>query len=158
MFGDDDGNGDFTRYSVFAVYITGACYGFNGVFHSKKSSQGRGCAKSFGSRESRKSAGGGKTNFFGVGDGHKILSKIALAADVPVVPVALVGTDDFWPVGATRPVLRPLDRPVIGYGYGAPVRFESSDHRANVGQVMDAIASVVREIETAMSGEPAAAV
>ena len=83
----------------------------------------------------------------GVGEGRKILSKIALAADVPVVPVALIGTDDFWPVGATRPVFRPLARPVVGYGYGAPIRFTSADHRANVDTVMAGIATVVHEIE-----------
>lgn len=87
----------------------------------------------------------------GVADGHKILSKIALAADVPIVPVALVGTDDFWPIGATRPVLRPLDRPVVGYGYGDPVRCRSTNHRENVEQVMDAIAAVVLEVEVAMA-------
>ncbi len=83
----------------------------------------------------------------GVAAGHKILSKIAVAANVPVVPVALVGTDRFWPLGSSRPVVRPWDRPVIAYGYGEPVRFDSTDHRANVGAVMDQIASVIRTIE-----------
>lgn len=83
----------------------------------------------------------------GVGEGRKILSKIALAADVPVVPVALIGTDDFWPVGATRPVMRPHARPVVGYGYGAPIRFTSGNHRENVDAVMDGIAAVVHEID-----------
>ena len=92
----------------------------------------------------------------GVGDGHKILSKIALAADVPVVPVALVGTDEFWPMGASRPVLRPRERPVIGYGYGLPVGCRSSNHRENVRTVMGAIAGVVHEIEATML-RPAAA-
>lgn len=92
----------------------------------------------------------------GVADGHKILSKIALAANVPIVPVALIGTDDFWPIGATRPVLRPRDRPVIGYGYGHPVECISTNHRDNVGLVMDAIAHVVHEIEATME-RPAAA-
>ena len=94
----------------------------------------------------------------GVGDGHKILSKIALAAEVPVVPVALVGTDEFWPIGATRPVLRPLDRPVVGYGYGAPVHFTSANHRENVAQVMEAIASVIHEIEATLDRSAAAVV
>lgn len=83
----------------------------------------------------------------GVGPGRKILSKIALAADVPIVPVALVGTDDLWPIGASRPVVRPWHRPVIGYGYGDPIRLSSADHRANVDLVMQAIADVVLEIE-----------
>ena len=93
----------------------------------------------------------------GVADGHKIVSKIALAAGVPIVPVALVGTDEFWPIGATRPVLRPLDRPVVGYGYGEPVWCRSTNHRENVAAVMDAIAEVVHEIEAAMA-RPTAAV
>lgn len=93
----------------------------------------------------------------GVGDGHKILSKIALAADVPVVPVALVGTDDFWPIGASRPVLRPLDRAIVGYGYGAPVHFDTANHRENVQAVMDAIATVVHQIEATIA-PPAAAI
>lgn len=83
----------------------------------------------------------------GVGEGRKILSKIAVAAGVPVVPVALIGTDEFWPVGASRPVMRPFARAVVGYGYGAPIRFTSADHRANVDVAMDGIAAVVHEIE-----------
>lgn len=83
----------------------------------------------------------------GVGPGHKIVSRIALAAGVPIVPVALVGTDEFWPLGATRPLVRPWDRPVIGYGYGEPITLTSDNHRENADLVMAAIADVVQAIE-----------
>lgn len=86
----------------------------------------------------------------GVGEGRKILSKIAVAADVPVVPVALVGTDEFWPIGATRPIVRPWNRPVIGYGYGTPIHCRADDHRGNVDRVMAAIAEVVTEIDATL--------
>ena len=86
----------------------------------------------------------------GVGDGHKILSKIVTAADVQVIPAALVGTDDFWGLDCKRPVVRPWDRPVIGYGFGPPVDCSSASHRENVESVMSAISSLITEIEPVM--------
>ncbi|MEO0495652.1 MAG: lysophospholipid acyltransferase family protein [Actinomycetota bacterium] len=87
----------------------------------------------------------------GVGPGHKIVSRIARAAGVPIVPVALVGTDDLWPIGAPRPIVRPWHRPVVGYGYGPPIHLRSDDHRENADLVMAGIAEVVEAIETMLA-------
>jgi len=89
----------------------------------------------------------------GVGDGHKILSKIVTAADVQVIPSALVGTDDFWALDSKRPVVRPWDRPVIGYGFGPPVDCGSASHRENVESVMTAISALITDIEPLMPVE-----
>lgn len=86
----------------------------------------------------------------GVGEGRKILSKIATAADVQVIPGALVGTDGLWHLDSRRPVVRPWDRPVIGYGFGPPVACLSTSHRENVDAVMGAISSLIIEIEPLM--------
>ena len=86
----------------------------------------------------------------GVGEGHKILSKIVTAADVPVIPAALVGTDEFWGLESKRPVIRPWDRPVIGYGFGPPVECQSDSHRENVATVMAGISQLIDEIHPLM--------
>ena len=66
----------------------------------------------------------------GVGTGHKVLSKIATLADVPVIPAALTGTDDFWPHDRPLPKLRPT-RVRIQCEFGEPRRY-GANHRDNV--------------------------
>ena len=94
----------------------------------------------------------------GVGDGRKIVSKIARAAGVSVVPVALVGTDQLWPLGETKPVVRPWDRPRIAYGWGPPIACDAENHRVNADAVMVGIADVVRTLESARRPVPTARV
>jgi 1-acyl-sn-glycerol-3-phosphate acyltransferase len=66
----------------------------------------------------------------GVGPGHKVLSKIATRAGVPVVPAALTGTDEFWPHHRSIPRLRPA-RVTVTCEFGAP-RVYGPNHRENV--------------------------
>ena len=66
----------------------------------------------------------------GVGPGHKVLSKIATLAGVPVVPAALTGTDEFWPHDRSIPRLR-APRVRIRCEFGEP-RTYGENHRQNV--------------------------
>lgn len=84
----------------------------------------------------------------GVGQGHKIVSRIACGADVRVVPGALVGTENVWPIGASRPVVRPWGRPTITMRFGAPVDMDPGDHRGNTDRVMAALAAGIAELES----------
>jgi 1-acyl-sn-glycerol-3-phosphate acyltransferase len=84
----------------------------------------------------------------GVGGGHKILSRIARRADVPVIPAALVGTDEVWPLDRRTPRLRPWRRPLVQYGFGPPVRFDSDAHRRNVDDTLAAIAALTHLLES----------
>ena len=79
----------------------------------------------------------------GVGEGHKILSRIACAAEVPVVPAALVGTDVLWPLGRRLPVVRPWRRPIVRSSFGLPRRYDSLDHRGNVDASMADISALI---------------
>ncbi len=79
----------------------------------------------------------------GVGEGHKILSRIACAAGVAVVPGALIGTDELWPLGRRTPLVRPWHRPVVRCAFGPPRVYESADHRRNVQDTMADIAELV---------------
>jgi 1-acyl-sn-glycerol-3-phosphate acyltransferase len=83
----------------------------------------------------------------GVGEGHKMLSRIARRADVPVIPAALVGTDEVWPLERRTPRLRPWRRPLVQYAFGPPLRFDSDAHRGNVDATLDAIAALTRLLE-----------
>jgi len=84
----------------------------------------------------------------GVGGGHKILSRIACSADVPVIPAALVGTDELWPLERRTPRLRPWHRPLVQYAFGPPIRFDSDAHRRNVDEALEAIAALTRRLES----------
>lgn len=84
----------------------------------------------------------------GVGSGHKILSKIALGAGATVIPGALVGTDDLWPLGRNWPHVRPWRRPVIGFGFAEPLQFDGCDHRLNVDRTLASICSLIDELES----------
>ena len=87
----------------------------------------------------------------GVGEGHKFLSRMARGAGVPVVPAALVGTDDVWPLTSKMPRLHPWRRPLVRYGFASPITFGTDDHRRNVEETLMAVAEVVRDLE-AMDG------
>lgn len=83
----------------------------------------------------------------GVGKGHKILSKIAVGAGATVIPGALVGTDDLWPLGEKWPNMRPWARPTIGFGFADPIEFEGCDHRSNVDQTLAEISTLIGRID-----------
>ena len=84
----------------------------------------------------------------GVGAGTKLISRIANAADVEVIPAAMTGTDAFWPLEQRLPRLRPF-RPVeIRYALGEPLRFGRS-HRDNVDATMSAISTLLRDLDDA---------
>jgi 1-acyl-sn-glycerol-3-phosphate acyltransferase len=87
----------------------------------------------------------------GVGDGHKVLSKIACGAAVDVIPAALVGTDTLWSLEQSRPTIRPWDRPIVGFGFGDPIEMDASNHRANVEIVMAEISDLITDIEPAVN-------
>jgi len=81
----------------------------------------------------------------GVGPGHKIVSKVAAAAAVPIVAAGMTGTDDFWPIDQTLPRLRPR-RVKISYGFGPP-RDPLGSHRENVDLVMSDIRRILATLE-----------
>lgn len=83
----------------------------------------------------------------GVGEGHKFLSRVAHRADASVVPAALVGTDDLWPLDRRIPRLRPWRRQLIQFGFAPPLRFSSAAHRQNVDDTLAAISLLIRELE-----------
>ncbi len=84
----------------------------------------------------------------GVGEGHKIVSRIACAAQVPVVPGALTGTDELWPLGRRTPVLRPWQRPVVRAAFGPPRVYGTADHRSNVEATMADIAELIAALSS----------
>ncbi len=75
--------------------------------------------------------------------GHTGVGWLALTAGVPVIPVALIGTDQIQPVGAKRPRLHR-----ITVRFGEPLRFDPARMPANAArarrlatdEIMDAIA------------------
>lgn len=87
----------------------------------------------------------------GVGQGHKIVSRIACAANVAVVPGALIGTDVLWPLGRRTPVVRPWQRPVVRSAFGPPRVYQSADHRSNVEATMEDIAELVAALSATVA-------
>lgn len=88
----------------------------------------------------------------GVGTGHKLISKIAVGAGVDVIPGALVGTDHVWPIGRSRPTVKPWARPTVVSGFAEPIRFDGCDHRANVDRTLAAMAGLIRRLEAEVRG------
>lgn len=92
-----------------------------------------------------------------VGDGRAMLpvqkgtARIALAAESPVIPVGLWGTQERWP--KTGPTFgRPL-RPKVRVVFGPPIESEGSprsrqDVRALTDRISDAIATAVSKART----------
>jgi 1-acyl-sn-glycerol-3-phosphate acyltransferase len=75
--------------------------------------------------------------------GHKGLARVAMAAGVPVIPVAIWGTQHRWPRGK---FIWSLRRPIVRVVFGAAIPAESDPHdRVKVRALTDAI---MREIET----------
>ena len=84
----------------------------------------------------------------GVGVGHKFLSRVAHRAGVPVVPAALVGTDDLWPLDRRFPRLRPWRRQLILAAFAPPLHFATAAHRRNVDDTLMQISALIRELES----------
>lgn len=86
----------------------------------------------------------------GAGPGHKIVSKIAAAAGVPIIAAGMTGTDDFWPIDHTLPRIRPR-RVTISVGFGPP-REPIGSHRENVDLVMSDIRDILATLEAECHG------
>ena len=78
----------------------------------------------------------------GVGQGRPGISRIATSANVCVLPVGLTGTESVWPMGKPFPLFA-IPRPTVKIRFGDPIKFNSDDHIANVGIVMDEIKSLL---------------
>ncbi len=77
----------------------------------------------------------------GVGPGRPGVSRVALAVDAVIVPVACSGTQLAWPPGSAPRVARP--RPRIVVRTGDAFELASTDHRENARQVMAALAATL---------------
>ncbi len=65
------------------------------------------------------------------------VSRLAVAADVPVVPVAISGTETVWPASKRLPRFNPFRRKTVVIRLsGSLLHFENDDHEANTGEVM----------------------
>lgn len=73
---------------------------------------------------------------------------LALAAGVPVIPVAMVGTDRVLPPGHTIPSLRR-----VGIRVGKPLTFDGYQDRRPAARVRRAVTDEVMEAIRALSGQ-----
>ena len=65
------------------------------------------------------------------------VSRLAVAADVPVVPVAISGTEKVWPASKRLPRFNPFRRKTVVIRLNpSPLRFQGDDHEANTKEVM----------------------
>lgn len=78
----------------------------------------------------------------GVGEGRPGISRIARATGATIVPVAITGSDNVWPLGKGFPIPR-MKRPMIKVRFGAPFEFESDDDIKNANQVMQKIKNLL---------------
>ena len=78
----------------------------------------------------------------GVGQGRPGISRIARATGATIVPVAITGSDNVWPLGKGFPIPR-MKRPMIKVRFGAPFEFESDDDIKNANQVMQKIKNLL---------------
>ncbi|MDO5634791.1 MAG: lysophospholipid acyltransferase family protein [Micrococcus sp.] len=73
------------------------------------------------------------------------VAKLALAAGVPVVPIAMIGTDRVQPIGKTVPTVRR-----VGVIFGEPMDFSHLSHQQNdiavLRQVTDEIMEAIRRL------------
>ena len=81
-----------------------------------------------------------------LGDGHRGVAQLALRADVPVVPVGLIGTGEVQPVGQGVPTFRgkitvKFGAP-IGLGRWATARRSATSRRELTDEIMDSIAAL----------------
>ena len=94
-----------------------------------------------------------------LGPGHRGVAQLALRADVPVVPVGLIGTGDVQPVGRRVPEFRGQ----VTIRYGAPIGLgrwagarRSARARAELTEeIMEAIAALSGQRRRAVSEDSA---
>ena len=80
----------------------------------------------------------------GVGQGRPGISRIANAANVSILPVAIKGTDKVWPMGKALPLFR-FSRPAVTIRFGNPFKLPSNDDIVNVDIIMDEIKSLLQK-------------
>lgn len=73
------------------------------------------------------------------------VSRLAVGADVPVMPIALVGTEQVWPKGAKVPRLLGRRKVVVLRLADEPLWLSGDDHRHNATMVKAASESLIRE-------------
>lgn len=74
------------------------------------------------------------------------VSRLATAADAPILPIALVGAERVWVKRARTPRLNPLRRKVVLIRIAdEPLWLSGDDHRANADKVREVQASLLRE-------------
>ena len=78
------------------------------------------------------------------------MARLAAAAQVPVVPVALLGTAEYWPRGE-KPPLRPATPGVVTVAFGRPFDPPAPDAKARRAFTTDVHAAVA-----AMTSQPLA--
>ena len=83
----------------------------------------------------------------GVGQGRTGGSRIAERTGAHIVPVAIHGSDQIWPVGRPVPKLGVFRRRHLVIRLGDPIDFPHDDHQDNADHLMDTIAQMLREIE-----------
>jgi 1-acyl-sn-glycerol-3-phosphate acyltransferase len=72
------------------------------------------------------------------------VSRLAVGAGVPVVPVALTGTERVLPAGARLPRLNPFRRKTVVCNVADdPIWLTTDDHQANTEQVMAAVRALM---------------
>jgi 1-acyl-sn-glycerol-3-phosphate acyltransferase len=72
------------------------------------------------------------------------VSRLAVGAGVPVVPVALTGTERVLPAGARLPRLNPFRRKTVVCNVADdPIWLTTEDHQANTDQIMAAIRALM---------------
>jgi len=80
----------------------------------------------------------------GVGPGRPGISRIALASNAVLVPVAMINTEKVWPRG--KPPRPHIPRPLVKVKVGPAVEFPSqTDHQENADFAMDQIAKLLAE-------------
>jgi 1-acyl-sn-glycerol-3-phosphate acyltransferase len=73
------------------------------------------------------------------------ISRMATGAEVPVMPIALVGGERLWPSGTRFPRLNPLRRTrVLCWVADEPLWLSGEDHRANAELVREAQEALLR--------------
>lgn len=82
----------------------------------------------------------------GVGPPRAGVSRIAMAAKVPVLPVAFHNTESVWPRGRMYPLPK-MRRPDVSLTLGRPEPLHGEDHHENAEHVMDSIRAILATVE-----------
>ena len=83
----------------------------------------------------------------GVGQARTGISRIVERTGAQVVPVAIHGSDQIWPVGRPVPKLGVFRRRHLVVRLGQPMEFGLDDHQDNADTLMATIAGMLAEIE-----------